>query len=331
MTDAARDVVAVGNAIVDVLTHTTDTFITEEGLPKGGMTLIDDDQARALYDKLGPAVEMSGGSAANTVAGLASFGSKAGFIGKVRNDQLGDVFRHDIKAIGVDFPTGALGDGASTARCLILITPDAQRTMATYLGAAQSLSPDDIDPDFIKSAKVTYLEGYLFDPPEAKRAFVRAAEVAHDAGRQVSLSLSDEFCVDRHRADFRELVKGHVDILFANEQEIMSLYETDDFDKAAAAARAECKLACLTRSEKGSLIIGDGITFNIPVMPVEHVVDTTGAGDLYAAGFLHGYTDGRPLYECGQLASLAAAEVISHVGARPEANLRLLADERLDN
>ena len=329
MADAKFDVLGIGNAIVDVLTQADDAFLVAERLPKGGMTLIDGARAEALYDEMGPATEVSGGSAANTLAGLASLGGRGAFIGKVRNDQLGGIFRHDIRAAGVAFETPPATDGPPTARCLIIVTPDAQRTMGTFLGACVELGPEDIDEDLVGSAQVTYLEGYLWDPPRAKQAFVKAAEAAHGAGREVALSLSDPFCVDRHRADFRDLVDGHVDILFANESEICALYEVEGFDQALQEVRGRCKLAVLTRSEKGSVILSDGEVHVVDAEPVAHVVDTTGAGDLYAAGFLHGYTQGRGLYDCGRMGAIAAAEVISHYGARPEAALDVLLARRM--
>lgn len=321
---APLHVVGIGNAIVDVISRADDAFITANDLNKGAMTLIDADQAEALYQKMGSGIEMSGGSAANTMAGLASLGSKGAFIGKVRNDQLGDVFAHDIRAIGVDFKSKPLTEGDPTARCLILVTPDAQRTMNTFLGACTELGPEDVDADLISAAEVTYMEGYLWDKPKAKDAFIKAAQIAHDAGKKVSLTLSDSFCVDRHRESFRELVNGHIDILFANEEELKSLYLANTFEEALGAVRQDCQLAAVTRSEKGSVIVGAGDTYEVPAAEVTQVVDTTGAGDLYASGFLHGITTGRPLPECGRLGSMAAAEAISHFGARPEIELRTL-------
>ena len=324
MDRAAIDVVGIGNAIVDVIAHSGESFLAEEGLAKGAMTLIDAARAEALYQKMGPAIESSGGSAGNTMAGLASLGGTGAYIGKVRDDILGDVFRHDITAIGVRFDTPAATEGPGTARCLIMVTPDGQRTMGTYLGACVDLGPEDLDAALIAAAQITYLEGYLFDPPRAQAAFRAAASIAHNAGRRVALSLSDPFCVDRHRAAFRDLVTGEVDILFANEAEICSLYETDDFAAAAAAVRGHVAIAALTRSEHGSLILADGQAHRVAAAPVEHVVDTTGAGDLYAAGFLYGLTHGLALPGCGAVGSLCAAEIISHVGARPEVGLREL-------
>ena len=328
MSDSQIDVVGIGNAIVDVLAPADDAFLVAQALPKGATTLIDGARAEALYAEMGPGREVSGGSAANTLAGVATLGGRGAFIGKVRNDQLGGIFRHDIRAAGVAFDTPPSTDGAPTARCLIFVTPDAQRTMNTYLGACVELGPEDIDGAQIAAAKVTYLEGYLWDPPGAKQAFVKAAQAAHDANRKVALSLSDPFCVERYREEFRELVDGHVDLLFANEVEIGSLYQTDSFDEALQAVRGRCEIAVLTRSEKGSVVLAGDEVHVVDVEPVEKLVDTTGAGDLYAAGFLYGYTQGRPLYDCGRIGAIAAAEVISHYGARPEADLaRLVAEE----
>lgn len=318
---AQYDVVAIGNAIVDVLSKTQDEFLGMHSINKGTMTLIEADQAESLYAKMGPGMEMSGGSAANTIAAIASFGGKAGYIGKIANDQLGSVFRHDIRAMGVTFDTPALDSGAPTARCLILITPDAQRTMCTYLGACVWISPTDLDEEMIRNSKVTYLEGYLFDRTRAKQAFKHAGEVAKAAGRKTALTLSDPFCVERHRDEFRELVKSNVNILFANEAEILSLYRTKKFEEAVFHVRQECEIAALTRSEKGSVIVTQNDIIEVPAAPVQQVVDTTGAGDLYAAGFLYGYTNGMSMAKCGELGALAAAEIISHVGARPQTNL----------
>ena len=318
------DVVGIGNAIVDVLAHADETLLETHGLVKGAMTLIDVARAEALYRAMGPGVEVSGGSAANSIAGLGSLGGRGGFVGKVSDDQLGQIFGHDIRAAGVAFETAPSRSGVPTARCLIFITPDAQRTMQTYLGACVELGPEDIDPAFIARAKVTYLEGYLWDPPRAKEAFRKAAALAHAAGRKVALTLSDPFCVERHRAEFRELVQGHVDILFANEAEICSLWEVKSFDDAVAATRSQCEVAALTRSAKGSVVLAGAATHVIAAEPVDRVVDTTGAGDLYVSGFLYGYTRGRPLAECGRIASIAAAEIISHFGARPETPLSAL-------
>lgn len=331
MTSSALNIVGIGNAIVDVLSKGTDEFLDQHDLVKGTMSLIDADAADAVYGAMGPGVEVSGGSAANTMAGLSSLGGSAAFIGKVRDDQLGEVFSHDIRAIGVRYDTPPATEGLGTARCLIIVTPDAQRTMQTFLGASQDLGPDEIDADLVASAEITYLEGYLFDPPKAKEAFVKAARLAHDAGRKVALTLSDQFCVDRHRDDFRKLVEGHVDILFANESEIMSLYEVSSFDDALQAVRGKCETAALTRSEKGSVLLrGDDEVHVIDAAPVGKVVDTTGAGDLYAAGVLFGLTNGHDLPVAGKIGSIAAAEVISHMGARPEVPLKSLIADVID-
>ncbi|MBV9815156.1 MAG: adenosine kinase [Alphaproteobacteria bacterium] len=324
MTEASLDVVGIGNAIVDVIANAEDAFLAREGLVKGTMALIDAERADALYQMMGPAIEASGGSAGNTMAGLASLGGTGAYIGKVHDDLLGQIYRHDITAAGVRFETPAATSGPGTARCLILVTPDGQRTMNTYLGACVELGPADIDPDVIAAAQVTYLEGYLFDPPLAQEAFRKAAAIAHSAGRRVALSLSDPFCVGRHRAAFRDLVDGHVDILFANEAEICSLYETDDFGAAAAAVRGHVAIAALTRSSAGSVILAAGAEHRVAAAPVARVVDTTGAGDLYASGFLYGLTRALPLPICAEIGSLCAAEIISHFGARPEVELSQL-------
>ena len=324
MVQTEIDVLGIGNAIVDVLSHAEDSFLDSHGLTKGAMALIDPDQVKMLYDAMGSGVEISGGSAANTIAGLASFGGRGAFIGKVRDDQLGEVFAHDIRALGVRFDTRPTSDGASTARCLILVTPDAQRTLNTFLGACVELRPEDIDADLVEASAVTYLEGYLWDPPRAKNAFRKAVEIAHNAGRKVALTLSDSFCVDRYRDEFCALVAGGADIVFANETELLSLYGVDTFDEGLRAIRENCEVAVLTRSEKGSVIVDHEEVHVIDAASVEHVVDTTGAGDLFAAGFLYGYTRGGGLAECGRLGSLAAAEIISHFGARPDVALSTL-------
>jgi sugar/nucleoside kinase (ribokinase family) len=285
------------------------------------MTLIDADRASSLYRKMGPAIEASGGSAANTAAGVASLGGRAAFIGKVAEDQFGGVFRHDIRAAGVAYDTPQETKGPPTARSLIFVTPDAQRTMQTYLGACLNLTPADVDPDTIKGSKVVYLEGYLWDPPQAKEAFLQAARIAHGADRKVALTLSDSFCVERHRASFRDLVENHIDILIANEAEICSLWEVDSFDAALQATRGKCEVAALTRSEKGAVIFADGDVHVVDAAKVEKLVDTTGAGDLFAAGFLHGYTAGYNLFDAGRIGAIAAAEVISHIGPRPQTRL----------
>jgi len=322
MSSAAFDVLGIGNAIVDVISRADDAFLARHALAKGSMTLIDEARAEALYAAMGPGIEVSGGSCGNTMAGVASFGGKGAYIGKVRNDQLGAVFGHDIKAMGVSFETPSATAGPATARCLILVTPDAQRTMNTYLGACTGLGPGDIDNRLVAGARVTYVEGYLWDEPEAKKAVLKAFDAAHAAGRLVSITLSDSFCVDRYRDEFRALVRDKIDILFGNEAEIKSLYQVDSFEKALEATRKEGKIAALTRSEKGSVVIKGNETHAVPAAPVKKVVDTTGAGDLYASGFLYGFTRGKPLAECARLGGIAAAEVISHVGARPEQALR---------
>ena len=321
---ADYDLAGIGNALVDVVARTADSFLDTHSLPKGAMILVEADQSRALYDELGTAVEISGGSCGNTIAGFAALGGQGAFIGKVRNDQFGDIFRHDLKALGVDFETPSTIDGPSTGVSLILVSADAQRTMCTYLGAANMLSPEDVDPNVVQNAKVTYLEGYLFDRAPAKRAFVRAAELAHAADQKVSLTLSDRFCVDWHRPEFLGLVEHHIDILFANESEITALYEVDNFDDAMQAVRGHCEIACLTRSERGSIILSGEEVHMVDAERVEDLVDSTGAGDLYAAGFLYGYTQGHGLATCGRLRSICAAEVIGHYGARPEADLKSL-------
>lgn len=326
--DSLYDVVAIGNAIVDIIARCDDGFLSKHDLTKGRMHLIDAQEAERLYASMGPAVERSGGSAANTIAGLASFGGKGAFIGRVAGDQFGKVFAHDIRSMGVTYTTPPADHGLPTAVCLILVTADGERTMNTFLGASTELGPSEIDADLIASAQITYLEGYLFDKPEAKAAFQTAAAIAQRAGRKVALTLSDAFCVDRHRADFRALIRDNAPILFANEAEITALYQVNTFEEAAAWARRECPLAVLTRSEKGSLILKGEQAIEVAAEPVAEVADVTGAGDLYAAGFLYGLTHGLPLAACGRLGSLAAAEVISHIGARPEVSLRELATRK---
>lgn len=323
MTSLAKtlDVVGIGNAIVDVLVQTDDTFLDNHGLTKGTMALVDEAQAERLYASLGPGLETSGGSAANTLAGIAQLGGKAGFIGRVRDDQLGAIFAHDIRSVGARFDTPPAVAGPSTARCLILVTPDAQRTMCTYLGASVGLDPADLDLALVEQARMLYLEGYLWDSEEAKKAFIAAAEVMRASGGEVALSLSDAFCVDRHRQSFQELVNGHVDVLFANEMEICSLYEANSFDEAADQVRGRCRVAALTRSEEGSVLLRGEETLTIPPYRLGELVDTTGAGDLYAAGFLFGYTRGESLERCGRLGSLCAGQVVTQLGPRPQASL----------
>jgi sugar/nucleoside kinase (ribokinase family) len=330
MTDTRFDVLGIGNAIVDILAHAEDDFLGSEGLEKGAMALVDSARAGELYSKVGPAVECSGGSAANTIAGLASLGGRAAFIGKVCDDQLGQVFRHDIHVMGVTFDTPAApAGGTPTATSLVLVSPDAERTMQTYLGVCVELGPDDIDEDQVAASAITYLEGYLWDPPAAKEAFLKAADVAHKAGRKVSLSLSDPFCVDRHRADFLDLVSGHVDILFANEEEIVSLYEADEFDTALQAVKGHCEVVALTRGAKGSVVLSGDEVHVVDADPVERLVDTTGAGDAYAAGFLYGLTQGDGLARSAHIGNVAAAEVIQHMGARPDRPLKELVAAKL--
>jgi len=328
MTEPLYDVVAIGNAIVDIVGRCDDAFLEAHGAPKGHMRLVDETTIAALYADMGPAVEISGGSAANTVVGVASFGGRGTFIGKVADDDFGKVFGHDIRAAGVIFRTPPHRGDGTTARSLILVTPDGQRTMNTFLGVSPELGSGEVDPGLVAAGKVVYLEGYLFDRPEAKEAFRQAADIAHKAGREIALSLSDGFCVDRHRGDFLDLIKSRVSILFANESEITSLYQTSSFEEAARRVRTDSRLAVLTRSAAGSVIISGDTEVAVPAAPVAQVVDTTGAGDLYAAGFLYGYTAGRNLETSGHLGSLAAAEIISHVGARPQASLQELARKR---
>lgn len=319
------DVVGIGNALVDVISHHDDVFLGLHDLVKGAMTLIDTERALQLHQHMWAPIEMSGGSAANTMCGVASFGGRAAYIGKVAADALGEVFRHDLHAVGVAFPNRAAPAEVPTGRCLIVVTPDAQRTMNTFLGMSSLLVPDDVSTEVVQGGAVLYMEGYLYDRPEAKQAFRKAARLAHAARRKVSLTLSDSFCVDRHREDFRALVTDEVDVLFANRDELCSLYGTDDLDAAVASVREDCELAAVTCGSSGSLVVTADDVIPVEAEPVKEVVDTTGAGDLYASGFLYGLTHGAELPECGRLGSLAAAEVISHVGARPLAPLRQLA------
>ena len=316
------DVLGIGNAIVDVLAHAEEATITGLGLDKGIMTLVDETRSQKLYEHLGPGTEASGGSCANTMAGIASLGGVCAYIGRVRDDELGRVFAHDIQASGVHFTSVPAADGPPTARCLIFVTPDAQRTMNTYLGACVELGPGDVDEALVRAAEITYLEGYLWDRPEAKTACRKAADLCHAAGKRLALTLSDPFCVDRWRAEFRELVAHEVDILVANEAEITSLYEVDDIDAAVAQVRRHIGCAALTRGAKGSIVLRGEETHVIEASPVPRLVDTTGAGDMYAAGFLRGLTAGLDLRRCGMLASRAAADVLGHYGPRPEKPLR---------
>jgi len=332
MSDPEYGLITIGNALVDVLSKTDDAYIEqqdkESGMKKGSMNLVDAERALALYDDMKDPVEMSGGSAGNTMACYKSFGGTGAYIGKVANDELGNAFADSLKNMGVTYNTDRLTEGPSTGRCMILVTPDGERTMNTYLGAAVELTPDDIDPEFIAKAKVTYLEGYLYDPPQAMEAFIKAARAAHEAGRRVSLTLSDSFCVDRHREAFKDLVSHHVDILFANEDEIKSLYEVDTVDAAIEIAQKECALIAITLSERGSIVINSGHRHDIAAEPNVEVVDSTGAGDAYAAGFLYGFVNDMDMMRCGRLGSIAAAEVITQMGPRPAVSLAELADKK---
>ncbi len=328
MTTASLDVIAVGNAIVDIIGRCDDAFLARHGAAKGSMRLVDAAAVVALYKDMGPAIEISGGSAANTMVGVASLGGTSAFIGKVADDEFGRIFAHDIKSARVAFDTQPAKGGAPTARSLILVTPDGERTMNTFLGVSPELTVAEIDSQQIAAAKIVYLEGYLFDRDEAKAAFRQAAAHAAKAGRKVALSLSDSFCVDRHRAEFLDFIRGHVDILFANEAEVTSLYQSKSFDEAATHAARDCKVAVLTRSAKGAVIHTGSSSVTVPADAVSSVVDTTGAGDLYAAGFLFGHARGLDMTTCGRLGALAAAEIISHVGARPQTSLATLAKAR---
>ena len=329
MTATRYDVLGIGNAIVDVLARADEDFLLRHDMRKGAMTLIDEARATGIYEAMGPAVEISGGSAANTIVGCASLGGRTAFVGKVKDDELGRVFAHDIRAAGVAFDTPPASDGPSTARCYVLVTEDGERTMNTFLGAAQDLHPRDIDADAVAGAAITYLEGYLWDPKHAKDAFLKAAAVAHEAKRLVALTLSDAFCVDRWRDEFLQLVRsGTVDLLFANAAELHSLYQTADFDTALTALRREARLAVVTRSANGCVVVARDEVLAVPASPVERVVDTTGAGDLFAAGFLYGLAYGAGHERAATLGALAAAEVIQHLGARPQTSLKALAQER---
>ncbi len=323
---ALFDVVGIGNALVDVIAHAPDSFLDEHNLVKGWMDLIDTDRALELYRALGSAVEMSGGSAANTMCGVASFGGTAAYVGKVSDDELGKVFGHDLLAVGVQFKPGDHRNAVPTGRCIIVVTPDAERTMNTYLGASSLLGVSDVDDVVVAAGQVLYMEGYLYDRPEAKQAFRHAAGIAHGAARMVSLTLSDSFCVDRHRDDFLSLVDDEVDLLFGNQAELLALYQTESFDEAIAVLRTQCPLAAVTVGANGSIIVTPDDMIEVPAVPVRKVIDTTGAGDLFASGFLHGLTRGLSLGECGRLGSVAAAEVISHVGPRPLVDLRTLVE-----
>ncbi len=322
------DVLCIGNAIVDIIAQCDDAFLVDNGIIKGAMNLIDGDRAELLYSRMGPAIEASGGSAGNTAAGIASFGGRAAFFGKVSSDKLGEIYAHDIHAQGVAFDTKPLAGQPPTARSMIFVTPDGERSMNTYLGACVELGPEDVEDDKAAGAKVTYFEGYLWDPPRAKEAIRMTAKLAHAAGREVSMTLSDPFCVDRYRDEFLDLMRsGTVDIVFANESEVKSLYETSSFEAALEAIRKDCKVAAVTRSEHGSVIVRGDETVTVRAIEIEQLVDTTGAGDLYAAGFLHGYTSGRSLEVCGNLGSLAAGLCIQQIGPRPRQNLRVEAEQ----
>jgi sugar/nucleoside kinase (ribokinase family) len=328
MAEAKYDVLGIGNAIFDVLVKTDESFLSRHGMAKGGMALIDEARAAAIYRDMGPATEMSGGSAANTIVGVASLGARAAYVGKVKDDQIGRMYAHDIRSAGVAFQTGPAADGPATGCSYILVTDDGERTMNTYLGAAQDLTPADIDATEIAAAKITYLEGYLWDPKSAKEAFVKASTIAHEAGRQVALTLSDSFCVDRYRDEFLDLMrKNTVDLVFANEAELRSLYQTADFDTALKQLRKDTKLGVVTRSEKGCVVASPGGVIAVPAFPVGQIVDTTGAGDLFAAGFLFGLVRSAGHEKAGRLGALAAAEVIQHIGARPQVSLKELAQK----
>jgi len=329
MTAARFDVLGIGNAIVDVLARADDDFLVRQDMRKGAMTLIDEERAASVYEAMGPAVEISGGSAANTIVGCASFGARAAFVGKVKDDELGRVFAHDIRAAGVAFDTPPASEGPSTGRCYVLVTPDGERTLNTFLGAAQDLHPSDIDDATVAASAITYLEGYLWDPKHAKEAFLKASAAAHAAKRLVALTLSDAFCVDRWRDEFLHLIRsGTVDLLFANEAELHSLFQTADFDTAVAALRQEARLAVVTRSAQGCVVISRERVLAVPACRIERVVDTTGAGDLFAAGFLSGLSQGVDHQRAARLGALAAAEVIQHIGARPQMSLKALAQEQ---
>ena len=326
MAEAKYDVLGIGNAIFDVLVKTDEKFLSDHGMTKGGMSLIDEARAASIYRDMGPATEMSGGSAANTIVGIAGFGARAAYVGKVKDDQIGRLYTHDIRAAGVAFDTSPASDGPATGCSYILVTDDGERTMNTYLGAAQELTADDIDAEEVAGAKIVYLEGYLWDPKSAKQAFVKAATIAHDAGRQVALTLSDAFCVDRYRDEFLELMrKRTVDLVFANEAELHALYQTSDFDTALRQLRKDTKLGVVTRSEKGCIVVSDDGVVAVPAFAIDRLVDTTGAGDLFAAGFLVGLVRNAGYENAGRLGALAAAEVIQHIGARPQVSLKELA------
>lgn len=323
------DVLCIGNAIVDILTHVEEDFLLKENITKGSMTLVDNETAQALYHKLGQAVECSGGSAANTAAGLAALGSRTSYIGKIRNDQIGNVFHHDITAQGVDFQVSKATDGPATATCLVMVTPDAERTMCTYLGACVNLTVDDVTQDAVGNAAITYLEGYLWDPEPAKQAFKKAIGIAHDKGRKTSLTLSDSFCVSRYREEFLDLARDDIDILFANEDEILMLYGTEDFDDAARQVQQHCGVTAITRSDKGCVVVSADDIIHVPTSPGRNLTDTTGAGDLFAAGFLHGLSENKPLEICARMGNIMAGEVICHLGARPDVDLKAILSQNI--
>ncbi len=328
MADAKYDVLGIGNALFDVLVKTDEAFLARHGMTKGSMSLIDEARAAAIYKDMGPATEVSGGSAANTIVGIGSLGARAAYVGKVKDDQIGRLYTHDIRAAGVAFETGPATDGPATGCSYILVTPDGERTMNTYLGAAQELTSDDIDADQVAASAILYLEGYLWDPKNAKDAFLKASTIAHEAGRQVALTLSDSFCVDRYRGEFLDLMRrGIADLVFANEAELHSLYQTSDFDTALKQLQADVKLGVVTRSEKGCVVASKGGVTAVPAFPIDKMVDTTGAGDLFAAGFLFGLVRGAGHEAAGRLGALAAAEIIQHIGARPQASLKELAQQ----
>jgi adenosine kinase len=328
MTTAKYDVLGIGNAIFDILVQTDESFLSHHGMTKGGMALIDEARALSIYQEMGPAVEMSGGSAANTIVGIANLGARAAYVGKVRDDQIGRLYTHDIRAAQVTFETRPALDGPATGCSYILVTPDGERTMNTYLGAAQELTSGDIDAAQVAASAILYLEGYLWDPKNAKEAFVKASTIAHDAGRQVALTLSDSFCVDRYRGEFLDLMRnGTVDLIFANEAELHALYQTSDFDTALKQLRVDAKLGVVTRSEKGCVVASKDGVAAVPAFPIDRMVDTTGAGDLFAAGFLFGLVRGAGHENAGRLGALAAAEVIQHIGARPLVSLKELAQQ----
>jgi sugar/nucleoside kinase (ribokinase family) len=325
MSDATYDVLGVGNAIVDIIAQTDEAFLAKHGMPKGGMALIDEAQAHSLYADMGAAIEASGGSAGNTIAGVASYGGKAAFIGKVKKDTFGEIFAHDLTSLGVHFATAPATEGPATARCLVLVTSDAQRTMNTHLGACVDLTSADIDADLVAASAITYLEGYLFDPPAAKEAFRKASTIARQAGRKVALTLSDSFCVHRYKDEFKALIADHVDILFANDDEIEALYGSRDIQAAANDLAGQVDVVAITLGSQGSLIASGEGRYEVPAAPIGELVDTTGAGDLYAAGVLYGLSRHLPFAECGRLGSIAASEVIQHYGARPLVSLAQLA------